>query len=383
MRRQVTAGASPAQGRAAQRAPRRKPRRRLAYSGGREFQEALRARVDHYFEESGVRRRDRWNWYFKAASILLLFGASYTLLVFFASAWWQAVPLAVVLALSVTGIGFNIMHDGGHGAVSRHRAVNRAMARTLDVVGGSSYLWRFKHGVFHHHFANIVGHDTDIALGPLARFAPHEPRYFHQRWQHWYIWALYGLMAAKWQFVDDFRTLFRGRIGPHPIPRPRGVELAWLVALKLVFFTLAFVIPLLLHPLWAVALIYALFAVVLGLALSIVFQLAHCVEEADFPLVADDARVIDNAWAVHQLQTTVNFCRDNRFATWLLGGLNYQIEHHLFPEICHSNYAAIAGLVRETCGEFGIAYREHASFWSGIRSHMRWLKRMGAPAVAG
>jgi linoleoyl-CoA desaturase len=357
-------------------------KRRLAYSGGSEFQLTLRNRVDEYFREPGRRRRDKLQWYLKAASILLVFAVSYGLLVFVASSWWQTAGLTVVLALATVGIGFNIMHDGGHAAVSRHRGVNRLMAHSLDLVGGSSYLWHWKHGVLHHNYSNITGHDTDIALGVLARFTPHQPRYAHQRWQHWYIWLLYGLMAIKWHFLDDFRTLLTGRIGPHRIPRPRGADLAWLVTCKLGFVTMAFVIPLLLHPVGVVAVVYVLFAVVVGLALSVVFQMAHCVEEAAFPAVAAGAQSVENAWAVHQVQTTVNFCGGNKAVTWLLGGLNYQIEHHLFPDISHCNYPGISALVKDTCREFGIAYGEHASFWSGVRSHVRWLRRMGAPAAA-
>jgi linoleoyl-CoA desaturase len=357
-------------------------RRRLGYSGDKTFQLELKTRVDTFFRETSSSRRDVAAWYFKATAIVLTFAASYTLLVAFASAWWHAVPLTLVLALAVVGIGFNIMHDGGHAAVSRHRAVNRLMAHSLDIVGGSSYLWRWKHSVLHHNYANITGHDMDITLGMLARFTPHQPRYPHQRWQHWYVWPLYALLAIKWQFHDDFRTLLTGRIGPHRIPRPRGIALGLLVAGKLTFFSLALAIPLLLHPIWAVVVCYLLFAVVLGLVLSVVFQLAHSVEEADFPDVPEGARYVDNAWAVHQVQTTVNFCHGNRLVTWLLGGLNYQIEHHLFPEISHCNYPRMSGIVKATCGEFGIAYNEHASFYAGVRSHIRWLRRMGMAQAA-
>ncbi|HUF72599.1 MAG TPA: acyl-CoA desaturase [Gammaproteobacteria bacterium] len=357
-------------------------RRRLSYSGSKAFQRELRRRVDGYFSETGAPRRDVAAWYLKAGMILAAFVSSYTLLVFFASAWWQAVPLTAVLAFSVVGIGFNIMHDAGHGAVSRHRFVNRLMAHSLDIVGGSSYLWHWKHDVLHHNYANITGHDTDVAIGMLGRFTPHQPRYPHQRWQHWYVWVLYGLMAIKWQLFDDFRTLLRGKIGPHRIPRPRGADLAMLVACKLAFFVLAFVIPLRLHPIATFLPYYLLFAVVAGLVLSTVFQLAHTVEEAEFPSVPDGARSVDNAWAVHQVQTAVNFCHGNRLVTWLLGGLNYQIEHHLFPDVSHCNYPGLSGVVKATCGEFGIAYKEHPSFWAGIRSHFRWLRRMGEPVAA-
>ena len=357
-------------------------RRRLAYSADKNFQLELYRRVDDYFKRSGRHRRDMLQWYIKAASILGLFVVSYLLLVFVVSAWWQAVPLTIVLAIATGGIGFNIMHDAGHGAVSQYRAINRLMAHSLDIVGGSSYLWRWKHSVIHHNYSNITDHDMDVSLGMLARFTPYQASYTHQRWQQWYIWLLYGLMAIKWQFFDDFWALLLGKIGPHHIPRPRGADLVWLVACKLSFFVLAFGIPLLLHPLWAFAALYFLYATVLGLALSVVFQLAHCVEEADFPEVAKDARSVDNPWAVHQVKTTVNFSRGNRMLTWLIGGLNYQIEHHLFPDVSHCNYPGLSSLVKDTCDEFGIEYKEHTSFWSGVCSHFRWLRRMGAPAAA-
>jgi linoleoyl-CoA desaturase len=341
-------------------------RRRLTYTGDTSFQQLLRARVDKHFELTGRSRRDVREWYWKMGTILFLFASSYTALVFFVSAWWQAIPLAIVLGFSVSLIGFNIMHDGGHGAVSRHRFVNRLMAHSVDLVGGSSYLWRWKHNVLHHHFSNITGQDNDIAAGPLARFTPHQRRLAHQRWQHWYVWALYGLMAIKWQFFDDFRVLIRGKIGPHPIPRPRGADLAWLIVGKLVFFTLAFAIPLWRHPFAIVALTYVLFAVVVGLSLSVVFQLAHCVEDAEFPLVASDARTVDASWAQHQLATTVNFSRGSRLVTWLVGGLNYQIEHHLFPTIPRANMRAAREIVRPFCQQQGLPYDEVGA-WTSYR----------------
>jgi linoleoyl-CoA desaturase len=352
-------------------------RRRLAYSGDNDFRRELRTRVDAWFHDSGHSRRDVTAWYLKASTILSIFAVSYALLVSVASTWWQAVPLTVMLALSVVGIGLNIMHDGGHRAVSRYRAINRLMAHSLDMVGGSSYLWHWKHGVLHHNYVNITGHDMDVTLGALARFTPHQPRYTHQRWQHWYVWILYGLLAIKWQLYDDFKVLVTGKIGPHRIPRPRGTELVTLILGKLVFAVLAFVIPLSLHSPGVFIPFYLLFAVVLGFVLSVVFQLAHSVEEASFPIVPEGAHSVGNSWAAHQIQTTVNFCHGNRLVTWLLGGLNYQIEHHLFPEISHCHYAALSRIVKPACAEFGITYNEHASFWAGLRSHARWMRRLG------
>jgi linoleoyl-CoA desaturase len=343
------------------------------------FQLALRRRVDDYFRITGKRRRDCGQMYAKTGILVAAFIVSYGALVFLAATWWQAVPLAVLLGLSAAGIGFNVQHDGGHHAYSNRPGVNRLMATTLDALGGSSYVWRWKHGVFHHTYVNIAGHDTDIDLAPLGRLSPeHRWRAYH-RWQHLYLWPLYGFLAIKWQLVDDFRKLITGRISNQPFPRPRGWELVIFITGKVVFFAIAFGIPLRFHSVGSVLACYAISAVVLGAVLSVVFQAAHCLEEAAFPHPRDDADRIEHAWAVHQVQTTVDFARHSRVVTWLIGGLNFQIEHHLFPKISHVHYPAISRIVEATCREFGITYAEHPSLRAAMGSHVRWLRRMGVP----
>jgi linoleoyl-CoA desaturase len=272
------------------------------------------------------------------------------------------------------------MHDASHGAYSDSPLVNRLMSMSLDLVGGSSHFWHWKHVVFHHTFVNVAGYDTDINLAGLGRLTPHHPRAPMHRWQHWYVWLLYGAMAMKWHLYDDFRLVINGRMGEHVVPGPRGRQLAIFVAGKVAFLTLAFGLPLLFHPLWVVAGVYVLTASVLGLVLGTVFQLAHCVEEADFPLDSSPGR-IENAWAVHQVETTVDFAPRSIAASWLLGGLNFQIEHHLFSRICHVNYPAIAPIVERTCAEFGVRYNQKGTMAAAVRSHYRWLRRMGSAAA--
>lgn len=314
--------------------------------------------------------------YFKTAVILASFAFVYGLLVFAATEWWQVLPLAIALGLTVVAIGFNVMHDGSHEAYSDRRWVNRAAAMSLDLVGGSSYFWHWKHNVFHHTFVNVLGYDTDINLVGLGRLTPHHPRAWIHRWQHLYVWFLYGVMVIKWQLYDDFRLALTSRMGAHRFPRPRGSQ--WIVFFtgKLVFLSLAFAIPLALHPAWAVAATYAVMASTTGIVLAVVFQLAHCVEQAHFPLASGTGRM-DTPWAVHQVETSVDFARHSRVASWLLGGLNFQIEHHLFSRICHVNYPAIAPLVEQTCREFGVAYHYNTTFMAALRSHYRWLRALG------
>ena len=314
--------------------------------------------------------------YVKSAIILATFASLYALLVFVATEWWQAVPLAVALGLTVVAIGFNLMHDASHEAYSERRWVNRAMAKTLDLVGGSSYFWHWKHNVFHHTFVNVAGYDTDINLAGLGRLTPHHPRAWVHRWQHLYVWFLYGVMAIKWQLYDDFRLAVTSRMAAHRCPRPRRWQLLGFIAGKLVFLSLAFAIPLTVHPVWVVAATYAVMASTTGIVLAVVFQLAHCVEQAHFPSAGGAGRM-DTPWAVHQVETSVDFARHSRAACWLLGGLNFQIEHHLFSRICHVNYPTIAPLVEQTCREFGVAYHYNATFGAALRSHYRWLRALG------
>ena len=170
------------------------------------FQVELRRRVDAYFERSGRRQRDRWQMYLKTAILVACFVVSYVLLVLAAQTPLCASALAILLGLSAAGIGFNIQHDGGHRAYSNHVWVNELMAMTMDVPGGSSYLWRWKHAVFHHSYVNIGGHDTDINLGILSRLTPHQKRLVFHRWQHLYLWPLYGCWPSSGSSSTTFES---------------------------------------------------------------------------------------------------------------------------------------------------------------------------------
>jgi linoleoyl-CoA desaturase len=351
---------------------------RLTFGRDTTFQKEVRRRVDHYFSSTGRSERDCPTMYSKTAIILSVTASLYLLLVFVAAAWWQALPLAAALGLTIAAIGFNIEHDGGHHAYSNYAWVNRLMAMTLDLIGASSYVWHWKHGVVHHTYVNITGHDADIDLAFFGRLTPHQKRFGFHRWQHFYLWPLYGLNVIKWHFYDDFRDVILGRIGSVRMPRPKRWELVGFVGGKLVFLTLAFGLPLWFHPTWTVLLFYATTMCLAGVVVSVVFQLAHCVEQAEFPLPLENSNSMENAWAIHQVETTVNFSRRSRLESWLLGGLNFQIEHHLFPRVCHVHYPAISKLVEETCRDFGVKYGEHSSFRAGLSSHFRWLRRMGA-----
>jgi linoleoyl-CoA desaturase len=320
--------------------------------------------------------------YVKTAVILAWLASSYALLVMNAATWWLALPLSASLGLAMAACGFSIQHDGSHQSYSKRSWVNQLAALTLDLLGGSSYVWARKHNVIHHSYSNITGHDDDINIGFLGRVTPHQKRLSFHRLQHFYLWVLYGLLPIKWQLYDDFRDVVTSRIGDHRFARPRGWDLATFVGGKMIFFSLAFAIPWTWHPLSVVLLCYVATSFVQGLSLSIVFQLAHCVEEAAFPMPRSDTGRMESAWAVHQVETTVDFARENRCLSWFVGGLNFQIEHHLFPRVCHVHYRALSGIVQTTCADFGVTYVAHQTFFSGVASHFRWLRQMGKSDLA-
>jgi linoleoyl-CoA desaturase len=355
---------------------------RLRFNTNMEFQTALRRNVDAYFERTGRPRRGNWQVYLKAAIILSCFFASYIVLVFVAENLWQGLVSAILLALSMTGIGFNIMHDGDHHAFSGRGWVNRAAAMTLDLIGVSSYMWHWKHAIYHHNYVNIVGYDPDVEVSSLARFAPHEKLLWFHRWQHLYMWVLYAFLVAKLHFYNDVQSLLFGRIHVHPIPRPKGWSLVIFIGGKTTFLVLAFVLPLLYHRVLFVLFYYGLTVFIMGVPLSVVFQLPHCTGRSDHPLPDEATHELQNPWAVHQAEVTLDFDRGSRVKTWFFGGLNFHLEHHLFPSICHVNYPGMSRIVEKTCREFGVNYAEHRTFWTGLAEHYRWLREMGRRTTA-
>jgi linoleoyl-CoA desaturase len=343
------------------------------------FYQDLRGRVSSYLKENGLKPRDCPRMYWKTGIVFAWFIASYVLLVWFTPNWWSASLASVSLALAMAGIGFNVQHDGSHRAYSDRAWVNKLTAMSLDLVGASSFHWARKHNTFHHTYTNISGHDDDISLGALGRLSPHQKRHRFHRFQHLYLWFFYGFIILKWQLIDDFQNWITGRIASHRAPRPRGLDLAIFLGGKAVSLSLALVVPSLFHPFWQVLAFYALTLWVAGIVISIVFQLAHVVEEADFPESGQARRNLKKNWAAHQLSTTVDFARNNPILTWYLGGLNYQVEHHLFPKVCHIHYPKLAPVVEQAAREAGVPYQAHRTMRSSLKSHFHWLRRMGQP----
>jgi len=316
--------------------------------------------------------------YAKAAALVGTAVASYVYLVFWAADGLSVLLSGATLALALVGIGFNVQHDGNHGTFSRRPWVNRLAGFTLDLMGASSYFWKDKHNHNHHVYTNIPHEDADIDLGPMARLSVEHPWHWWHRYQHLYLWVLYTFVHLRYLYSDIQRLAF-GKNDGLSAGYPKGADMAWLLGGKAFFFTVAFIIPLTRHPAGQVIGTYVLVSMTMGLIFSVVFQLAHTVDVVEHPAEGDLGHRPE--WAIHQIETTANFATGSRLATFMLGGLNYQREHHLYPRIAHVHYPALARLVREVCAEHGVPCRENRTLADALRSHYRFVRQMGREPV--
>lgn len=353
--------------------------RKVQFRSKSEFSKTLKKRVDQYFRTQDISRYGGIKLYFKSLVMFVSLSSAWSVLMFGDPSVSISLICAVVIGLSVSGVGFNIMHDGGHRSFSKKQWINRWMAYSSDLIGTSSYNWNVKHNQLHHTYVNINGYDNDLNVGALARFAPAQPRYFFHRFQHFYMWFLYCFIKVKWSFFDDYETLIKGKMGNHPMKRPAKNTLFWLFFGKAFFYTWALCIPLLYHSdkIGSVLLIYALASAVSGFTLAIVFSLAHMSAEIEFPEPHPTTFQMEDDWMVHQLRTTVNFARENKILSWYVGGLNFQIEHHLFPKISHVHYPALSKIVETVCSDYKIPYLSHSTMRKGVYSHFYILRKLG------
>jgi len=315
--------------------------------------------------------------YLKTVLILIWMPVSYVLLVFYADTLFTAVIAALALAQGFILVGLNIMHDGNHGSFSSSKKINSIMGFTLDLAGGSNLIWRQKHNIIHHTYTNIDGVDEDLHTSGILRLSPNQEKRRWHRFQHIYAVLVYGFLTLTWVLTNDVRKLLAGRILDYRLPRASRSDLTVLFLGKAIYLGYMIVLPLFFHPFPYVVIAFIGMHVVQGITLSLVFQLAHAMGENEFPKPDPESRSIENEWAVHEVETTANFAGNNKLATLYLGGLNFQIEHHLFPKVCHVHYPAIGRIVKETCAEFSLPYISYPSVRSAISAHFRFLRTMG------
>ncbi|HEY0678798.1 MAG TPA: acyl-CoA desaturase [Chitinophagaceae bacterium] len=337
----------------------------------------LKSEVDNYFKQEKINKTGNWKLYFKTATLIPAALAIYILLL--------TVPVSLVWGLLLTGvlgfilssIGFNVMHDACHGSYSSKKWVNNTLGLTLNALGGNAFIWKFKHNVIHHTYTNVDGIDDDIAKSPLMRQCQSQKWVPAHRFQHIYVVLVYAISSLAWVLMMDFNKYFKQRVVSTPLQRMSFNEhfIFWLSKVLYVLFYIAI-------PVWAVgwqawAIGFTFMHLVMGFTLAIVFQLAHVVEHTEFEAAGVDPKVIENEWAVHQIRTTANFAPRNKIISWFVGGLNYQIEHHLFPRISHIHYPAISQIVRNSCEKFGLPYNEYPTMSAAVASHFRMMRQLG------
>jgi linoleoyl-CoA desaturase len=340
------------------------------------FFDELKKRVDAYFEKTGKSPWGNWKIYLKTAILLSVMFGTYIWLVFYTPGTLASLLLCALLGITLAGVGFNVMHDSAHGSYSKYPWLNNLMGYSLNLMGGDVHLWKAKHNMVHHSFTNIDGMDDDIDIQPVMRINNHQKRYWFHRFQHIYSFIFYALNYLFWVFYFDYLKYFTGKIGVTKIKKYKFWDHVSFWATKITYLFVFIALPMMKVGVLPTIVGYIILTCICGIVIAVVFQLAHVVEETHFHS-ATLTPEIEAEWAVHQIQTTSNFAMKSPIVNWYTGGLNFQVEHHLFPRISHVHYPALSEIVQETCNQFGITYNAHRTFMQAVRSHVIHMRHIG------
>ncbi|MBI3511237.1 MAG: acyl-CoA desaturase [Bacteroidetes bacterium] len=347
----------------------------------RQFLQTLQSRVDTYFKSNEIKRTGGFRILMKTFLMLGFFLAPYFLMIFgVVSVWWGLLLLSIAMGAGMAGVGLSVMHDANHGSYSNNKVLNRVMSFSMNFIGGHYLNWQIQHNMLHHTFTNIEGHDEDIAPLGFLRFSPHAPYRKIHRFQYLYAWFFYGMMTLMWITTKDFQQLSRynKRGLVKAAKKSYAMQLFILTASKVFYYAWVVVLPLYVMNIswWEFLIGFLSMHFTCGLILAMVFQPAHVIEETSYPK-PDASGNMENDWAVHQLFTTANFAPKNWLLSWYVGGLNYQVEHHLFPSVSHIHYKKISPIVKQTAEEFNYPYISKRTFIGALVSHTRLLREFG------
>ena len=347
------------------------------------FYTELRKRVDEYFTKNNISKNANASMVVKTVILMTAYFTPYIMMLTMDLSGWAMFGLCVVMGVALAGVGMSVMHDSCHGSYSANRRVNKIMSYTMNLIGGNAFNWKVQHNIKHHTYTNIYGADEDVNNGDVIRLSPYSDYKWYHKYQHIYSWALYLLGTISWVTIKDFRQLGQfKREGMKTFSYSE--EMTKLIITKLLYWGYMILIPIIFIdlPFYVVLLGFVLVHFVAGFILTVVFQCAHIVEDLEHDKYIDPTK-INHSWAVHQILTTADFSRKNPILNWYLGGLNFQIEHHLFPNICHIHYTKISQIVKKTVQDFNMEYREFPNMMTAIASHYRTLKavQFGARGV--
>ncbi len=356
---------------------------RFASNKVTEFIPQVKTEVADYFERTGLSRHANAAMVFKTIVILTMLFGSYALIISGQFSLLQMWGLAFLMGVGAAGTGFCVAHDALHGAYSSNAFVNKMLGYGFDILGANSYMWKITHNVIHHTYTNIPGVDEDLAVSPYIRLSPDAPRHPLNRFQHIFAIPSYGLATINWLFAKDFQQFMKKDIGPYKDKKHPPFEIFTLIWTKLAVVAYMIVIPLLVLDItwWQFLIGFLTMHMTAGIILGVIFQLAHVVEGTEF-LAPDDGGNMEHAWLIHEMHTTANFARDNKVLEWYVGGLNYQIEHHLFPQTCSIHYPEISKIVRDVAARYEVPYHYHPTLSKSIKSHYHMLKELGRPVAA-
>ncbi|WP_210420735.1 acyl-CoA desaturase [Chitinophaga sp. XS-30] len=349
------------------------------------FYDTVKARARAYFERKNISPYANSGMWIKTASMLLLYFGPYAAILAGLGTGnaWLFLGLWVLMGLGMSGIGTSVMHDANHGTYSANKRVNKLISYTLEMIGGYTVNWKIQHNILHHTYTNLSGLDEDIDTMGLIRLSPNQPLKWYHRYQHLYAWFFYMIMTLYWMTAKDFLQVVRYKKSNLLVKERISLKQAmWHIGMyKALYYAYIIVLPILFSgmPWYYIIAGFVLMHFTGGLLLSCIFQPAHIMETSDFavPHHADGKQKVENSWAVHEIENTTNFAPRNHVLSWFAGGLNFQIEHHLFTNVCHVHYRKLAPIVKQTAKEFNLPYNEQRTFRKALQTHAIMLKKLG------
>jgi linoleoyl-CoA desaturase len=358
---------------------------RFASRGDDSFYATVVANVKAHFSDNNISPYANTEMWIKTIVMLLLYFAPYTMMVMGAgtSRLWLFLGLWFIMGIGMSGIGTAVMHDANHGTYSANKRVNNFISYLLEIIGGYKVNWRIQHNVLHHTYTNVSGLDEDIDTLGLIRLSPRQPRKWFHRYQHLYAWLFYMIMTLYWMTAKDFLSVVR--YGQHDLLKTQQVSfrqaLLRVTLYKLFYYAYIIVLPVLFsgRAWYFVVIGFLVMHFTAGLFLSCVFQPAHIMASSSFalPVETDGKKRMEDSWAIHEVVNTTDFAPGNRLLSWFVGGLNFQIEHHLFTDVCHVHYRRIAPIVQSAMTKFNLPYHVQATFLGAITEHAKMLKKLG------
>ena len=400
------------------------------YSWDSEFYPVLKQRVVAKLNEVGVDLRGgSGSILYKGLFLMVGFWGClfqmYTANSFAAASFWS-----IAMGIFASFIGTCIQHDGNHGAFSKRKWLNKCAGWTLDMIGASGFTWEIQHMLGHHPYTNVLDFHEDVqkqkgvdspmhekdqesdpdvfSSFPLMRMHPtHVPSWFH-RYQHLYAPLLFSLMTVAKVFQQDFEVAMSKRLYHIDAHCRYGSMLNilrfWLM--KVVSLGYMVAVPCYFHGIIKGSALFMIGHFACGEMLATMFIVNHVIEGVSFglknvegekfqPTTVEGSTPMEqtraeamkkcggltevplNDWAAVQCQTSVNWSPGSWFWNHFSGGLSHQIEHHLFPSICHTNYVHLHEVVKQTCEEYGVPYQAEHSLYTAYGKMIAHLKFLG------